>query len=93
VRHIDIAAATQDANRRVRVRMDYGRSYLMAITDERNVVAQCIADEALRGQAHYHPWLAEYVVLCQMRDRQMARFAQDEAERRQRAELRKAPQA
>ena len=75
----DVAGATAQAMHRVRVRMDYGRSYLMAVCDERGVVSSCIADEALKGEPHYAPWLAEYRALSQMRDRCLISHAQASA--------------
>jgi hypothetical protein len=77
---IDVAAATAAANADIRNRMEWGAHYITAITDAIHLVAQCIADEALSGEPqHWQPWLDEYVVLGQMRDRCLISFDQEQA--------------
>lgn len=77
---VDVATATQRAMRSVRARMEGGRSYLMAVCDERNIVAQCIADMVINGAEVWPDWLEEYFVLCQIRDRTLATWEQERRE-------------
>jgi hypothetical protein len=76
---IDVAAATADANRRVRARLDDSTSYIAAIGDEIHIVARCIADDVLYGSEPHAAWVAEYFALEQMRDRCLASWQQDRA--------------
>jgi hypothetical protein len=75
----NLTAAVAKVNGEVRERMQSGESYLSAAGRVRDIVARCIADEALSGREHYAPWLLEYRAAEQMVTRCMAAWNQERA--------------
>lgn len=72
----NLADATATVNGHVRERMAEGLSYLRAIGAEREIIARCIADMAIRGRAIYPEWLAEYTAVEQMARRCVKSYSQ-----------------
>lgn len=90
MRTIDMAAAAARVNANMERRMHPGTVERLGVQivwarelrAEIHILAECIADEALRGEEHYTLWLDEYRAACQMRTRNLAAFDQEQARRR-----------
>jgi hypothetical protein len=76
---IDVVTGSELANRTVRNYMRHDGSYLEAIEHARSIVAQCIADDAVKGAPYWAPWVDEYLALTLTRDRALACYLQEVA--------------